>query len=465
MNRILLIIKREFLTRVKKKSFVIITIISPLAFALLFLSPAIITNLTKDEYQKIMVIDEANLFQESLINTKYIDFDYVTNNYFDYNTLSCDIDKAKKDLKESDYFGLLYIKSGAISTTKATNGEVTLYSKQQPNLELESHITNCIENKIENIKLSVKAKNLGITEKDVDDIIVATKSNVNLSIITMDDEGNEKEISSTISRVVGYVFGTFIYFFIFMYGSMILRGVIEEKTSRIVEIIVSSVKPFQLMIGKIIGIAMVGATQFIIWMALTFSIVFIASSSLNSDVDINSILNNQNAIEQQASNIPQEGMYMPANSFDVSTLFSMVNFPLMFLMFALYFIGGFLMYASMFAAVGAVVDNETDTQQFTLPISLPLLIGMVMMLASINNPNSAMTIWGSMIPFTSPIIMLARLPMGSVPVYQIITSLVILYGSAILFTWLAGKIYRTGILLYGRKNSWKDIFKWVKSKK
>src|SRR5574344_4650 len=198
MNRILLIIKREFLTRVKKKSFVIITIISPLAFALLFLSPAIITNLTKDEYQKIMVIDEANLFQQSLISTKYIDFDYVTNNYFDYNTLSCDIDKAKKDLKESDYFGLLYIKSGAISTTKATNGEVTLYSKQQPNLELESHITNCIENKIENIKLSVKAKELGITEKDIDEIIIATKSNVNLSIITMDDKGNEKEISSAI---------------------------------------------------------------------------------------------------------------------------------------------------------------------------------------------------------------------------------------------------------------------------
>lgn len=250
-----------------------------------------------------------------------------------------------------------------------------------------------------------------------------------------------------------------------MYGSMILRGVIEEKSSRIVEIIVSSVKPFQLMLGKIIGIALVGATQFIIWMALTFSIVFIASSSLNSDVDINSMLNNQSDIEQQATTISQEGIGEQANSFDVSTLFSMVNFPLMFLMFALYFIGGFLMYASMFAAVGAVVDNDADTQQFTLPISLPLLIGMIMMLASINNPSSAMTLWGSMIPFTSPIIMLARLPMGSVPVYQIIASLVILYGSAILFTWLAGKIYRTGILLYGRKNSWKDIFKWVKSKK
>ncbi|HOK38463.1 MAG: ABC transporter permease [Bacteroidales bacterium] len=460
MNKVLLIIKREFNSRVKKRSFIIMTILGPLLFAALMIAPIVLMRLEDDEFKKVAVIDETGMFFNSIPNTKYLQFENVSLQYYDNLTTSYNLTKAKEDLKNTDYYALLYIPHTAVQTNI---GVVQLISFRQPNMALKLHISNSMEKKLEDIKLSTKAQEFGLTEEDVTNILTVVNTRIDVVTTTLDEKGEEKQSSTEIAMIIGYICGFLIYMFVFMYGSMVMRGVIEEKTSRIVEVIVSSVKPFQLMIGKIIGVALVGLTQFLLWVVLTFVLVFFGQKILLKDynpekfnpnsVIVGSTLDNQ-------YNVPDEKALKYEEAF--KAVFS-VNYLQVITFFLFYFIGGYLLYAAMFAIVGSAVDNETDTQQFMLPISLPLILGIIVMMQVINNPASSLSYWFSIIPFTSPIVMMVRIPFG-VPIADLIISMLLLVISFVFMTWFAAKIYRVGILMYGKKVNYKELWKWFKYK-
>ncbi|HRE95783.1 MAG TPA: ABC transporter permease, partial [Flavobacteriales bacterium] len=274
-------------------------------------------------------------------------------------------------------------------------------------------------------------------------------------------ESGEKAKTKHYAAVVGYVFALLIYMFIFLYGVQVMRGVIEEKTNRIVEIIISSVKPFELMLGKIIGIAMVGLTQFILWVLLTGLILILAQSLFFPDFYDAA---NQANFTQVANGISPEQAAINFESNEIYDLiFIRINWALMLFMFLFYFIGGYLMYSALFAAIGAAVDSESDTQQFMMPITIPLVFGFIVAQMAIENPESNAVFWSSMIPFTSPVVMMVRVAMGFEPgtIWQLYLSMALLVAGFITCTWIAGKIYRTGILMYGKKVSYKELFKWM----
>lgn len=458
MSKIGLIIKREYGTRVKKKTFIIMTILGPILFAAMMIAPVILMQMESDDYKKIAVIDEARMFDNALKNTEYIDFEFVSDKYFDSATSTYNLTQAKADLKESDYYALLYIPHTAVQTNR---GAVQLISYQQPNMGLKMHIANGIEKRIEDIKLSTKADDLGITQQDVDEILMVVNTNINVVTTTLDEKGGEKESSTEIAMIIGYICGFLIYMFVFMYGSQVMRGVIEEKSNRIIEVIVSSVKPFQLMMGKIVGVALVGLTQFVLWVVLTIGLVSVGQSVLLKDYKMSEISQNTMSMGSQLdeSGNPQdedamkfEEMFRAVYSVDYVTVISL---------FLFYFLGGYLLYAAMFAVVGSAVDNETDTQQFMLPITIPLVLGIIVMVSAINNPSGSLAYWFSIIPFTSPIVMMVRIPFG-VPFVDLFISMALLVVSFVFMTWFAAKIYRVGILMYGKKVNYKELWKWFK---
>lgn len=459
MSKIGLIIKREYSTRVKKKTFIIMTILGPILFAAMMIAPVILMKMESDDYKKIMVIDESRMFDGAIQNTEYLDFEFVSDKYFNPITTTYNLDSAKADLKDSDYYALLYIPHTAVETNM---GSVQLISYQQPNMGLKMHIANGIEKRVEDLKLSTTAEDFGITEDDVNSILMAVNTNINVVTTTIDEKGNEKESSTEVAMIIGYLCGFLIYMFVFMYGSQVMRGVIEEKSNRIVEVIVSSVKPFQLMMGKIIGVALVGLTQFLLWVILTFGLVTAGQSILLKDynptqmteqVDMGSQLD-QNTNPQDEDAAKFEQMFKAVYSVDYITIISL---------FIFYFIGGYLLYAALFAVVGSAVDNETDTQQFMLPITIPLVLGIIVMISAINNPEGSLAYWFSIIPFTSPIVMMVRIPFG-VPFIDLFISMGLLVVSFVFMTWFAGKIYRVGILMYGKKVTYKELWKWLKYK-
>lgn len=462
MGKIGLIIKREYTTRVKKKTFIIMTILGPILFAAMMIAPVILMKLEDDDFKKIAVIDENRIFDTALQNTEYIEFDFVSEDYYDPINVSYNVAQAKVDLKDSDYYALLYIPHTAIETTKGVPAVVQLISHQQPNMGLKMHIANGLEKFLEDVKLSSKVEELGITQEDVNEILSVVNTNINVVTSTLDDNGNEKESSTEIAMIIGYICGFLIYMFVFMYGSQVMRGVIEEKSNRIIEVIVSSVKPFQLMMGKIIGVALVGLTQFVLWVLLTAGLVTVGQTFLLKDytpsdmtqqLEMGSQLSeNSGAMDQDAAKFEQ--MFRAVYAVDYITIISL---------FLFYFIGGYLLYAAMFAVVGSAVDNETDTQQFMLPITIPLVLGIIVMVSAINNPEGSLAYWFSIIPFTSPIVMLVRVPFG-VPYTDLIISMVLLVLSFVFMTWFAAKIYRVGILMYGKKVTYKELWKWLKYK-
>jgi ABC-2 type transport system permease protein len=460
MSKIGLIIKREYTTRVKKKTFIIMTILGPILFAALMIAPVILMKMEDDDFKKIAVIDETRLFDGALENTKYMEFEFVSDKYFDMASGSYNLTQAKADLKDSDYYALLYIPHTAPQSSKGT---VQLISYQQPNMGLKMHIANGIEKRVEDIKLEIKAEDIGITQQDVEDILVVVNTEINVMTTTLGDDGSEKESSTEIAMIIGYICGFLIYMFVFMYGSQVMRGVIEEKSNRIIEVIVSSVKPFQLMMGKIIGVAMVGLTQFLLWVVLTIGLVTAGQAVLLKDMDVSQMTEQTMPMGSQLdenTNAPDEdtmkfeAMFRAVYSVDYVTII---------LCFLFYFIGGYLLYAAMFAVVGSAVDNETDTQQFMLPITIPLVLGIIVMVSAINNPSGSIAYWFSLIPFTSPIVMMVRIPFG-VPIIDMVISMGLLVLSFVFMTWFAGKIYRVGILMYGKKVNYKELWKWFKYK-
>lgn len=401
--------------RVRKKSFIIMTILGPLLIAALMILPVYLAE--ESQQERIIAINHQEKYQ--LEDTEHLHFTSIPES---------EAKQLTTQFSESPFYALLYIQED----------NFTLYSNQQISLS----VSQTIENKIEQLIEIENLKKAGI------DPIVIQDANINIDIATkiITEDGNTTNSNSVASMGIGFVSGILIYIFIFMYGTMVMRGVIEEKTSRIVEVIISSVKPFQLMMGKILGVALVGLTQFVLWIILTIILSTVAELVLLdiSNVDNNITLNKQSIILTQISDIT-----------------SGINITQIFLSFIFYFLAGYLMYSSLFAAVGSAVDAEADTQQFILPITIPLILSFILIQPIMDNPDGALAFWMSIIPFTSPVIMMVRLPFG-VNNWELLLSMGVLVTTFIATTWIAGRIYRTGILMYGKKASYKELWKWLK---
>jgi ABC-2 type transport system permease protein len=449
MNKISVIIKREYVTRVRKKSFIIMTILAPVLMAAIFIVPTLVMMNQSGELKKIAVIeDNSNLFKGVIKNTKDAEFVYLEN---------VKVEDLKKTFEKSGYYGILYISPELVNTPNA----VYLISSKQPPIGLLSYIEAALKKEIERQKL------LAYKVENLDEIMKNVETNVSVQTKKLDEFGVEKGTSTGIAMVLAYILGFLMYMLVFIFGAQVMRGVIEEKTSRVVEVIISSVKPIQLMMGKIIGIALVGLTQFLIWIILTASLAMVIKTTILQKTNITEISQSvpQNLMSgnQQAVGTAQASAISPQLA-ELSKMFdNAINqrWGLIIICFIFYFITGYLLYASIFAAIGSAVDNETETQQFMLPVTIPILLGLMVAMGTMQNPESSLSFWCSMIPLTSPIVMMARIPFD-VPGWQIAVSMVIMMITFGAFVWMAAKVYRTGILMYGKKTSWKEMWKWLR---
>lgn len=452
MNKTALIIKREYITRVRKRAFIIMTIIGPVMFAAFLVIPAWLATLEEKEEKIIAVIEYSD--ENSPVPDSLRQFDVISDNknlkfeYTGYTTLEV----LKTSLEHSKYFGILHIPHNVINT-----GVIELYSKKEPSVGMEMHITKSLEEYIRNVKL--RKLNIPV------EVLNSVQTDVTLRTIKLEKGKYEEKGLKDLRRAVGYISGFMIYFFIFFFGAQLMRGVIEEKTNRIVEIIVSSVRPFQLMMGKIIGIGLVGLTQFVAWMILTFIIVSVAQESLLAKKGMDSgQLTPESVISAEPVSQEQQVTQERIAQFEgILGKIKGIDFLVMISAFIFYFIGGYILYGSLFAAIGAAVDSETDTQQFMLPVTIPLILSIFLMINTFMNPSGKIAVWASIIPLTSPIVMMARIPFD-VPIVEIAASMIILVLSFLGTTWLAAKIYRTGILMYGKKVNYREIWKWIRYK-
>ncbi len=426
MSKIGLIIEREYKTRVLKKSFLLLTFLSPILFAALIAVPLWLSRLDADTTKEIVVIDKSGLYADALHSDDIYHFTFV-------NT---DLNQAKSSY--ASLTGILLI-TGRLDQ----DGTATVYSENQIDMETKSHIERLLGDYVEQQKIN--AYNIPDLQKILED----TQTRVSVSTIRWNEKGEEQKGSSELALIIGMVTAMIIYMFIVMYGGQVMSGVVQEKTSRIVEVIVSSVKPFQFMMGKIVGIALVGLTQVFLWVILTLILSVAATTLMGIEPSA--------AVEAQA--MPQSPMEQGMG--EIYLMLAGFNFVEMLIYFICYFLGGYLLYASLFAAVGSAVENETDTQQFSLPLTIPIIFAIYAAIYSAQNPDGPLAFWCSLIPFTSPVVMMVRLPFG-VPFWQIALSIGVLVLSFVLTTWMAGKIYRTGILMYGKKVTWAELWKWLK---
>ena len=438
MNKILLIIKREYLTRVKKKTFIILTLLGPLLMAAVLGISVYVTQLESEQRRSILVKDFSGKFKDSFEDSEKINFTFTDN---------VNIDVVKMLFAEGNYYALLVIPK------KPESESVEMFSDNQSDISTKMFIRSRIEGKIRSDKL----KELGIEVETID----AINPKVHIRTKKIKADGSEELSSTEAALAIGYVSAFLIYMFIFVYGAMVMRGVIEEKTNRVVEILISSVKPFQLMMGKILGIALVALTQFVLWMVLGFVIISITQSLIMGD----SVTDTKQLTEQmvQGTNLPEEMQNIDTkNQVFTDVMQSVMNLPIGLIIFSFifYFIGGYLLYASLFAGIGGAVDNEADTQQFMLPLTIPLILALIVAQAIIQNPEGPAAFWFSVVPLTSPVVMMLRIPYG-VPTWELILSMVMLVVTFIGSTWVAAKIYRIGILIYGKKFSYKDLWKWL----
>lgn len=440
MKNIFLVLKREYLTRVRKKSFIVMTILGPLLIGA-FYGFIGWTAMSSISLKKVEVIDQSNLFKGKFKNTEELAYSYSSQS----------LDNAKKNFVKSGQDALVFIPDNIMENPKG----VKIFSEKSLSIEFQSKIEKTIENEIETIKLT----EAGITQKVLED----AKMNVNSETISLSKEG-EKSNSSIAATVIGYICAFLIYITVFIFGVQVMRSVMEEKTSRIVEVIISSIKPFELMMGKIIGVALVGLTQFILWIILSFAITTAATAMFGEKFAgspqqrIEQVQNMPQAqeIEKQVKKDNGAGGFYGKAMKAVQTL----PWVTILVCFIFYFLGGYLLYSALFGAVGSAVDSETDVQQFMLPITLPIIFSLAIAQFVIREPDGNLAFWTSMIPFTSPIIMMVRIPFG-VPVWQIILSMALLTGGFIGTTWLAARIYRVGILMFGKKPTFKEIGKWI----
>ncbi len=459
MNKIGLIIGREYLTRVRKKSFIIMTLIGPVLFAALIVLPGWFATMEDKEVREIAVVeydangqpvpDSLQFFRDVIPNKENIKFTYLSN---------ARLPDVLKLYDAAHYDGVLFLPQSLISAGRETS--VELYFRKTPSMGMEVHISKSLEKFLFDNKLRVK--------NIPPEVISSLETKINLTRINWKNWPNQKEDTTDVKRGLGYAAGFLIYIFIFMFGAQVMRGVLEEKTNRIVEVIVSSVKPFQLMMGKIIGIGLIGLTQFVVWLILTFGISAVAQSvflqppakAASETIAPSDIMNSAPAAGQAiAESGDRAEMALAFNG--IMKKLKEVNIFLVIGAFLFYFLGGYILYGSLFAAIGAAVDNETDTQQFMFPITVPLIIAIIVMVNAFLNPSGKMAVIFSIIPLTSPIVMMARIPF-EVPPMQLLLSAVLLIVTFLATTWLAAKIYRTGILMYGKKVNYAELWKWIK---
>ena len=418
MDKIWIIIKREYSVRVRKKSFIIMTLITPILLGLLIFAPAYLSSvsseLDKSEQKNIAVVENDEFYFSRLTDSDQFRFTKIPES---------EVDNIKNNFSESGYF--------AIVDFTCEENIINFISDKQ----LNRNIISEIEQYIRQIKREQNYKNEGFDVSEISNL----EPNLQFNNTIITEDGNEQGANQDMRTALAFIFGFLIYIFIFMYGSMVMRGVIEEKTNRIVEVIISSVKPFQLLIGKIIGVALVGFTQFVLWILLSILVANIAGNTFLSD--------------------------NPVGIFDsISSLLVGINLNSLILYFMFYFIGGYLLYSSFFACIGAAVDNETDTHQMVLPVTIPLILSMAMITAIVNSPDGTLAFWMSIFPLSSPIVMMVRLPFGGVENWEILLSATVLLLSFLLTTWVSSRIYRIGILMYGKKASFRELYRWIKFK-
>ena len=441
MKNILLVLQREYLVRVKKKSFIIMTILTPFLFVG-FYAAIIFIAIGNTDSKTVEVLDESTLFANQFKETDELKFRYIT--------MSLDSAKSGFTGKNRGVDALVYIPEDVLDNPK----KVRIYAAKNVSLDLKSSIEKTIERQIENIKLT----EAGITRKIIEDARV----NVSSETISLNEEG-EKSSSSGAATVIGGICAFLIYISVFVYGTQVMRGVTEEKTSRIVEVIISSVKPYQLMMGKIIGVALVGLTQFLLWILLTILLTTAAGYAFKDQIGDNP----QAKMEEVQKKMPTSSMGAATVSAgddnpvaEVLGAVKSLNIPYIIACFLFYYLGGYLFYSALFGAVGAAVDNDADTQQFMLPITMPIVFSFIFAQMALRDPDGSLAFWTSMIPFTSPIVMMVRIPFG-VPAWELALSMVLLVLGFMGTIWLASRIYRVGILMYGKKVSYKELGKWI----
>jgi ABC-2 type transport system permease protein len=440
MSKIIIIIQREYLSRVKKKSFIIMTILGPILFSAMMIVP-IWLSMQGESQHYVEVVDDSRIVKGYLKDSKNIHYDYT----------DVSLQEAQRNFykKDSAYSDILHIPENILNKAAPT-----IYYKSNPGIGVQESIRSAIENAVYEHQL----ENDSIDMKRVD----AAHIEVNVLTKKQPEHGDAENTYTGVSMAVGFGAGILIYIFIFLYGIQVMQGVIEEKTSRIVEVIISSVKPFQLMMGKIVGIAMVGLTQFVLWVALTMILAGIGQASfLKKFSDLNNAALQQNVVPSMPNQMNSQQNINFSETADLIKGIQHINFTQLLLFFLFYFLGGYLLYSAMFAAIGSAIDSEADKQQFMMPITIPLVISFIAAQFIMQNPETPLAFWFSIIPFTSPIVMMVRLPFG-VPPWELALSMTLLVVTFILMTWLAGKIYRTGILMYGKKVSYKELWKWLR---
>uniref|UniRef100_UPI003FEF1B7E ABC transporter permease n=1 Tax=Prevotella sp. TaxID=59823 RepID=UPI003FEF1B7E len=432
MNKILIIIQREFLKRVRTKGFIILTITMPFIMAALVFVPLWLSSIENDEQQKVAVIDPTGVYAKALKASKS----------FAFSAQPVITEEMRSE--DSPYDAVVAISGDLVKN----NGKVTIYSHK----EIPGNLLDYIQSKLNETVQKQKLEATGIA--GLDKIIDDVQRDVNMKTVKWSKEGDEQASSTYVAIIVGGIFTLLIYIFVITYGGMVMQSVIEEKTNRIMELLVSSVKPFQLMMGKIIGVMLVGIAQMALWGVMLSIIMTVASVGFGVS---------------QAQSIAA-GQPMPSPTMNMSQdtqelLTAIVNLPYaeIGLMFIIMFVGGYLLYSSFFAATGASINEQEDANQFVVPITMITLFGLYAAMYSIENTDGPLAFWASLFPLTSPIVMMIRIPFG-VPLWQELLSIALLYASAFLMIWIGGKIYRVGILMYGKKPSIKEIIKWMRYK-
>ncbi len=433
MNNIYLVAQREFLVRVRKKSFIVLTLLAPLFMALLMLVPTLMMSLKDDSVKKIAVVDDSQSLAGVLVSDKLTQYVMLP---------GADIDSLRRNFETAGFYALLHI--GRQGDNHEPQ-ELKFYSTKQVGLEVQNKVERALSREVEQLKLQ------DYNIPGLSQMMEKASTKLKAETVKWGEKGEEQKTHVGVAMGISYAAALLIYMFIFMFGSMVMRGVIEEKTNRIVEVIVSSVKPFQLMMGKILGVAGVALLQFLLWVVLTFALMSVIGHLLPAAAAVSPAL---------ADGIPSVG---GGSGLQLLSYFEGFNLLRICVCFVLFFMGGYLLYASLFAAVGSAVDSEAETQQLMLPITIPLIVAIMVMINTFQYPDSALSFWFSIIPFTSPVVMMARIPFD-VPLWQVALSLALLYVTFVGMVWLSAKIYRTGILMYGKKASFKEMWKWIKYK-
>ena len=430
---------REFKERVYKKSFIITTLLMPLLLALISVAPTLIMFFAKGDTKQISVIDNSGIVADKLQSNDEISFITLANG---------DLQQELKNSLEKDEFGVLFI--GQDIVTNPNN--IQLYTNTSSSMLIEDNIADQVEQIIKNERL--KEYNLENLQQILDKVEV----DISLSTFRNGEDEQSTASSSVASSFVGIILGFVLYFFLVIYGSIVMQSIIEEKNSRILEVLVSTVRPFDMMMGKILGVAAVAATQIAVWGVLIIAMsAFVIPALIPDDImaSVEAVQSGADMTALAASGVDTGMVTAMASMMDTGYIAQIVVLLLLFM------IGGFLLYAAMYAAVGASVDEAQDAQQLTTPITIPIIFAFIILTMVMNDPNSPLIVWCSMIPFTSPIVMMGRIPSG-IPTWEIVLSLVLLYTTFVFMVWIAGKIYRVGIFMHGKKPSFKDLYRWMK---